>query len=635
MSILKMKFINIVGPKDQFEDFVSNYIVNSGMQLEYALGILEGIKGLSPYSDDNSHCVLVKRCSTLLESMGLNPLDAGNENKDKKIMPTQDVFDQLDMLESEFENLTSKKIQLEKQLDENSHVKKQLELLSNIDVQLDRFFNFEFFKFRFGKMPKKSYSQLQLYLEDLECIVIPVSSDKDSVWIIYFAPQMYGEKLDGIFSSLYFERTRISGDFKGTPSEVLAELKSEIISLEKELEETNKAINLFISENTSKAFHIYNSFQNLNKLCEIKKYVAQTKDSFYILGWIPKKELDALTPIFEGYSNISFIVEDPDIVNNAKPPTELKNNSIFRPFESLVKMYGLPSYNEIDPTTFVAITYFIMFGIMFGDVGQGLVLFLLGFILLKKKLPLGGVIIGAGLSSILFGFVYGSVFGFEHWIHPLWAAPMENTDQLLVFGVVVGVLFMSSSMILNIINGIKSKNLTRVLFDKNGLAGFVFYWLVIAFVLYFFNTGKVFISIGFIVLCLLLPLIAIFLKEPVENYIHKRSLLPQNKSGFFVETFFELFETVMSFISNTISFIRLSAFALNHAGLFLAVLMLAGMTQGVGSIIEIILGNILIIALEGLIVGIQALRLEYYELFGRFFTGGGRVYQPLKNENIL
>ena len=111
-----------------------------------------------------------------------------------------------------------------------------------------------------------------------------------------------------------------------------------------------------------------------------------------------------------------------------------------------------------------------------------------------------------------------------------------------------------------------------------------------------------------------------FLKEPLENLMHERKFWPENKGGFFVETFFELFETIMSFASNTISFIRLSAFALNHAGFFMAVLMLSKMAKGFGSVVTIIIGNILIIGLEGLIVGIQALRLEYYEL-GRFFTG--------------
>ena len=538
MSILKMKFINIVGPKDQFDDFVSNHIVNSGIQLEYALGILDGIKGLSPYSDDNSHSALIKRCSSLLESMGINKKDFVPTCENIEFMPSDDTFKQLDLLENKLESLMLKKNEIKQQLEESFHVKGQLELLSNVDVDLNSFFNFEFIKFRFGKMPKKSFEQLQLYLDEMNCILFPVSSDKENVWVIYFTPEIYWEKVDGILSSLYFERTRIPSDLKGTPAEALALLEEKISFLEQKLENIKKDIDTFISENTEKVIDIFNSFQKLNCICEIKKYVAQTKDSFYILGWIPKKELEQLIPVFEEYKDIGFVVEEPDMVKHAKPPTELKNHRIFRPFESLVKMYGLPSYNEIDPTTFVAITYFIMFGLMFGDVGQGLVLFLLGFILMKKKIQLGGVIMGASISSILFGFLYGSVFGFEDWIPHLWMAPMQNINQFLIFGVIVGLILISLSMILNIINGIKSKNIARVLFDKNGLAGVTFYWLIIFFVLYFLSTGKMFVSIGFIALCLLLPLIVIFLKEPIENFLHKREFWPENKGGFFVETFF-------------------------------------------------------------------------------------------------
>lgn len=635
MSILKMKFINIVGPKDQFEDFVSNHIVNSGIQLEYALGILEGIKGLSPYSDDNSHSTLIKRCSSLLESMGINKKTIDRTCKNKEVMPSDDTIRELELLERELQKLLSEKNEIKQQLEESFHVKGQLELLSNVDVDIDSFFNFEFIKFRFGKMPKKSYEQLQLYLDEMNCILFPVSSDRENVWVIYFTPEIYWEKVDGILSSLYFERTRIPSDLKGTPAEALALLEEKIAFLEQQLENIEKDLDTFIAKNTYKAIDIFNSFQKLNCICEIKKYAAQTKDSFYILGWIPKKELDNLIPVLDGYKDIGFVVEEPDMVKHTKPPTELKNNRIFRPFESLVRMYGLPSYNEIDPTAFVAITYFLMFGLMFGDVGQGLVLFLLGFVLMRKKIQLGGVIMGASISSVIFGFLYGSVFGFEDWIPHLWMAPMENINRFLIFGVIVGLIFISLSMILNIINGIKSKNIVRILFDKNGLAGVAFYWLVLFFVLYFLSTGKMFISIGFIALCLILPLIAMFLKEPLENLMHERKFWPENKGGFFVETFFELFETIMSFASNTISFIRLSAFALNHAGLFMAVLMLSKMAKGFGSVVTIIIGNILIIGLEGLIVGIQALRLEYYELFGRFFTGGGRSYHPVKNKNIL
>lgn len=113
----------------------------------------------------------------------------------------------------------------------------------------------------------------------------------------------------------------------------------------------------------------------------------------------------------------------------------------------------------------------------------------------------------------------------------------------------------------------------------------------------------------------------------------KKDWMPKNFGEFFLESFFELFEIVLSYATNTISFVRLGAFALGHASMMSVVFILAGMTSGTGSIITHILGNILVIGLEGLIVGIQALRLEFYEMFSRYYTGDGRPFNSVKTIN--
>lgn len=633
MSILKMEFVSIVGLKDYFDDFVLNYIIDSSIQLESSLSFLENIKGLSPYNGDNPYYDLVTRSNSLLQSMGLKTGDSVSAaNTLKNPASVNEIRTEIDLLEQNYRKHTEYYEHVKEQLNKCIHMEKQLELLVNLDVDLERFFNFEFIKFRFGKMPRKSYEQLQLFADDLEAIVNPVSQDKDSIWLIYFTPRQYGEKIDGIFSSLYFERVRISNELKGTPSEALKQIKEKMSLLQTELKTTDKAINDFTNDYHEKAIDLYHSSMRLNRISEVRKYAAHTAKSFYIIGWMPEEDLKALIPILDKDKKVIYIHEDPDTLKTVQPPTELRNNRIFQPFEALVRMYGLPSYNEIDPTAFVAITYFIMFGLMFGDIGQGLALFTGGFLLMKLKVVLGGVILGAGLSSVIFGFIYGSIFGFEHWISPLWIKPMDNINTMLVTGIAIGVILITIAMVLNITNGIKCRNLTRILLDRNGVAGLLFYWGIAISALFLVRNNKLFTSAGLMVVVLLTPIIAMFLKEPFENLVNKRNFLPHDKGIFFVQTFFELLDVVLSFLSNTISFIRLSAFALNHAGLFMAVFILAEMFNGFGSIVTIVIGNILIIGLEGLIVGIQALRLEYYELFSRFFTGDGRPYRPLKNQ---
>jgi len=631
MSILKMKFISIVGKKDYFDDFVYNYIIDSSIQLENAINFLENIKGLSPFNSENPYYDMVTRSISLLDSMNLDK-SASTNTKDIKtcFSSVDEIRTKLSNLEQEFHKYQDRREQIMDELNKLNHLEKQLDLLGDIEVDIDSFFTFEFIKFRFGKIPRRTYRQLQLYLDDLDAIVVPVSHDEEYQWLIYFSPRKYHEKVDAVFSSFYFERVRISDEVKGTPTEALKQIREKRNMLLAEQKFLDENMRNFINSNREKVMALYYSSVRLNRISEVRKYASHTYESFYIIGWMPEEDLKKLIPVWNKDERIIYVQEEPEIVKTIQPPTELRNNPIFRPFETLVRMYGLPAYNEIDPTAFVGITYFIMFGMMFGDVGQGLVLFAAGLLLLKLGVSLGGVILGAGLSSSIFGFLYGSVFGFEDWIEPLLIRPMENINTMLVIGIATGVLLITISMALNITNGIKSRNISRILLDRNGVAGFVFYWGVLLTALSLFQGKKLFLPKGIIVLIILVSIAAMFFKEPLDHLLHRKRFFASHNRDFFIEAFFEMFDTILSFISNTISFIRLSAFALNHAGLFMAVLILTEMTSGLGSVAGIILGNILIIGLEGLIVGIQGLRLEYYELFSRFFTGGGKPYRPLK-----
>lgn len=292
-------------------------------------------------------------------------------------------------------------------------------------------------------------------------------------------------------------------------------------------------------------------------------------------------------------------------------------------------MYGLPNYTEIDPTGFVAITAFLLFGFMFGDVGQGLVIFLIGLILAKKKIAMGSVFEAGGIASMIFGVLYGSVFGKEDIIPTIFISPMENIQTMLIYGIGIGVILIIISMTLNIRNGIKNKDKKKIFFDTNGIAGLVFYVTILVAGIYFLLKGKMIASMGVLSIFVIVPLIAIMFKDALAKVIFKEK--PKEKSSL-VEKIFEVIEILLSFASNTISFVRIAAFAINHVGLCMAIYILSEMMSGTGSLVVAIIGNIIVIVLEGLIVGIQVLRLEYYELFSRFYTGDGKEYKPLKEK---
>ncbi len=374
--------------------------------------------------------------------------------------------------------------------------------------------------------------------------------------------------------------------------------------------------------------------------------MASTNEFFYFSGWVPKRLVGKVKKSIEDSKDKLIITEKEahEVSSNIVVPTSLRNNFIVRPFESMVHMYAVPSYGELDPTIFLGLSYMLLFGAMFGDVGQGLIFTLVGILLLKKmnRPNLGGVLFRLGISSTIFGFAYGSIFGFEEFPHFIQEAfgveemphffirPMDNIMETLIYGVMIGCILLVVSYIYSLINNFRKRDLENGVFGKDGLVGFIFFLSLLAFIITTYLKinllpNGIWFSIFGVSLLLML------FKEPLANLIlGKRPLYSEGKTDYYVEGGFGIIETLISLFSNTVSFIRVGAFALNHVGLFMAFTALAKMMNGMGSVFMYVLGNIVILGLEGLIVFIQGLRLEYYELFSKYFEGEGEVFESIK-----
>ena len=293
----------------------------------------------------------------------------------------------------------------------------------------------------------------------------------------------------------------------------------------------------------------------------------------------------------------------------------------------------------------MSITYAFIFGAMFGDIGQGLCLFIGGLLLYKfKKMDLAAIISTAGIFSTFFGFMFGSFFGFEM-EDPIWLSPKTHMSTLPFLGTLntvfivaigFGMFLILLSMVFHIINAVKAKDTENIWFDHNAVAGLIFYGALTA-TIFLFMSGHSLPAAAVLVVMFVIPLLLIFFKEPLTNLVNKKSeIMPGSKGMFFVQGFFEMFEVLLSYFSNTLSFVRIGAFAVSHAAMMEVVLTLAGVqASGNPNWIVIVLGNLFVCGLEGLIVGIQVLRLEYYELFSRFYKGNGREFKPFikKTEN--
>jgi V/A-type H+-transporting ATPase subunit I len=315
-------------------------------------------------------------------------------------------------------------------------------------------------------------------------------------------------------------------------------------------------------------------------------------------------------------------------------PTLLQNNPIFRAFQDIVSMYSLPSYGEIDPSPIVAISFILFFGFMFGDIGHGLMIFLGAMFMVKRgimKRSFGQVIKSAAVSSMVFGVLYGSIFGMEDIIPALWLSPMHDTNKLLVIAICLGVFMISLGLVLNMIKQYRARDFGRLLFDGQGMAGLMLYWTMAALAAIYMTGTK----IPELAADIMWGGIGVMMLLMIFRDVLARYLLHQKGEGeSAVLNIFEIMHHLMSFVSNTASFVRLAAFALNHVGLSMAVIMLSEMVHSLpGGIVMkgiiLIIGNVVIVCLEGLIVFIQTLRLEYYEFFGKFYKGGGSEFKPV------
>lgn len=642
MGIERMKYVNFVGGKAYLDDFINKYMTGEyALQPEYAMSVLKNVSGLYAYKGTNPCTELLRRCKSIMETLNVESDDSEPETE-YTILSYDEIAAKLSEIEEHSEAYGRQKQEINDYISERRHVTDQISKIKDIDVELSQLFHLRFFKIRFGRMPKSTYDRIMTYIDTLDVIMFHVSSDENYEYVLYLMPADYEVRVDGMFNSLQFERIRIPDtaidgeDSQGTPAEICSRYTSEINEKLAELDVLNKSVSAYAVQYGKEISKLYKVVSARNEAFEIRKYVAFNRESFYLVGWMPEEELNRLQPLIDKDPNVITIVDDIDkLPETTKPPTKLKNNFLFRPFEPIVTMYGLPSYNEIDPTPLIAIIYCLMVGFMFGDVGQGLIFAIAGLIMLRKKSSLAGVFFGGGICSMIFGFMYGSIFSMEDVIPPLFMNPMDsaNINTMLIIGIGLGVVLLLFGMVLNILNGIKAKDKGRILFDRNGIAGMVFYLLIIGSVVGFLLKGKLWVSAGLLVLFILIPFVIIFFRHPLENILNKKKAMPTEKGSFFIETAFEMVDMLLSFASNTISFVRLSAFAINHVGLSMAFIILSDLSSGAGKVAIMIIGNVLIIGLEGLIVGIQGLRLVYYELFSRFYSGDGKPYTPIISKN--
>lgn len=635
--IEKMKFLSITGPKEDIDRVIDQYLSKYEIHLENALSELRSVKDLRPYIEINPYKDVYLRSNELMSSLS-GPLSGPYKqvSLEAAISLVRELDRQMTALTEEKEELEAQQQTLQESLD------KVLPFVG-LDYDLRSILHFKYIKFRFGRISREYYTKFENYVYDsIDTVLYKCMEDDEYVWAVYFVPDTIVDKVDAIYASMHFERFFLPDEYDGTPTEAIQYLKEQIAKVSASITDVNGRISAALDGKKDELGAANAKLASFSTNFGVRKLAACTRqdvNTFYILcGWMTERDAKSFQKEIENDINTFCIVEDDHSNVLSNPPTKLKNPGLFKPFEMFIHMYGLPAYNEIDPTILIGLTYSFLFGFMFGDVGQGLCLLIGGFLLFKiRKMSLAAIISCCGFFSTIFGFMFGSVFGFEELITPVWLRPAEHMTNLPFIGklntvfivaVAIGMGIILLTMVLNIINSLRDHDPEKAYFNTNGAAGLVFYGAMVATIV-LYMTGNPLPATVILIIMFVIPLLIIFFKEPLTNLVEKKAkIMPEQKGMFVVQGLFELFEVLLSYFSNTLSFVRVGAFAVSHAAMMEVVLMLAGAEAGHPNWIIIVIGNLFVCGMEGLIVGIQVLRLEYYELFSRFYHGTGRAFKP-------
>lgn len=502
-----------------------------------------------------------------------------------------------------------------------------------------------YLRFVMGSLPAENMEALEKTLSG-DVVLAPLPERKGRRPLIAMTSRGSGPGLDKLLKEAGFQPAALPALSGATPAGAYEDNLRESKTVSAGIERLNRAVRALAAEASGPLAEMERAVDVELSLYEARGYFPRTEGAALLTGWVPAEDVDGikerLSKLTGGRCAVS--AAPPENREEKDVPVLLRPHRLLRPFVPLVEAYGLPLYKEVEPTFFAAVSWALMFGMMFGDAGQGAVLALAGLAVMRSGRPektrrMGTMLFYAGLSGVIFGIVYGGFFGLPAFKkHALWRDPLEGDMTVLMLAAVkAGAAMISLGVILNIINRFRRGDALAGFLDKFGAAGLVFYWGA----LYIFTRYAGLQARGplkwAVPAFILLPMACWAVKEPIRYCLDRRAGRagePDGLAGAAARSLVEAFEAVFLYLANTISFVRLAAYAMSHAALMMAVFMMAAEVKrlcggsALAGALVVILGNAAAIVLEGTVAAVQALRLEYYEFFGKFFAGGGRAFKP-------
>ncbi|MDR3353766.1 MAG: ATPase [Synergistaceae bacterium] len=638
MAVMKMIALTMVGPHEEMEPVARQMVLSGGFQpipLDFLVNDRR-IRSKITTEADNPYDDLLSRLSTVWK-VADEPIPDPEPIPLARDFKYADAKAIVDDIMSRIESLNIRRNFLSEELEKLEAARSYVAALKNLNIKPSEFVAAKFVLPHFGRMTIENFNRLIESTHEAPLLTVELSRTRENVWVLIFTVPGYREGARKLFESIFFREFSIEEiSDKLTDDDPLKQVEDSIDQHRKDIEALEVGARGILDENRKGYEELFSRLYTMQRVYDLCRGRGEVSGMYVLSGWIPEDTYESLKSTLAADAPMTTVITE-QVGNMAytglRIPTMLRNNKLVRSFQDVVAMYSVPSYGEIDPSPFVAITFVLFFGFMFGDVGHGLLLLAAAAFLGKKKIlskPLAYVMKCASISSIVFGLMYGSAMGVENEKLALWLSPMHDTSTLFSVAILSGIVVISVGMILNIIVRYRERDFGRLLFDGQGLAGLFVYWgATVAIFLSVYDVETPF-PVDYLWYVIFAVLLLSVFRDTLARTILRQSV---HKEPFALQMF-EVLHNLMNYFTNTASFVRLAAFALNHVALSFAVMTISRMFEDLpGGIIlkslMLIVGNLFIVGLEGMIVFIQVLRLEYYEFFGKFYRGGGNVFKPV------
>jgi V/A-type H+-transporting ATPase subunit I len=633
---------------------------------QVAEGIQQKLHSLTPALSQERIAEIRRRIESFLGSIGV----AAGSGKSLDVNSLSPVDPEessriLDRIAATVQGLREKQRGLQQEVLKLEDLRRQVEQFGDLQAGIGGR-PYSFLSIQTGGVARSRHQGLIDALNVLPSVLLAQGESEGRVNLLLISMKRDESRVNRILAEHGWTDVEISPEMRGSRQDMLAGLDSRLSALRREQEALDAEVRGHIERERPMLEEMWANLRMNELFYRIQSYFSKTQRTVIFTGWVPatrQRELEK--GIREAASGQCYLEwhdpEEADAAERRQVPVEFRNPRILAPFQMLVQNYSLPEYGTIDPTPFVAVAYLAMFGLMFGDAGQGAILALIG--LLGGRLYRGAkpgtrnllALIGwCGLASIVTGVLFGSYFGFR-WLPPLWfdfhgavagevepGGSVQNVYGILLITIYFGIAVIGLGLLLNWVNLAVRRDWFRLAMDKGGILGAWIYGAGVYIAFYFAGhdyrqlpaPDRLFLLVG-------LPSALLMLKPPLAHFLHRsreaRKLTVFILIGFAMEWIVEMLEIYSGYLANTLSFMRVAGLGIAHVSLMTAFFRIAAMIDkgrpGILTVLLLVAGNVLVIGLEGLSAGIQSLRLNYYEFFSKYFQGAGQAYMPVSLRN--